>query len=398
MDNGTGDTIHYTTDGSDPRNPGGAIGGTASTYSSAVELVTSPVTIRARARDPLTGEWSALTETEFNLGLVPPSSSNLVVSEFMYHPANPSTIEEAAGFTDDGDFEFLELKNTDSVLSVDLSDVVFTSGITFAFGGTAHETLGPNQRVIIVRNLAGFQERYGHALDSRIAGEFADSLSNGGELVTLSVTGDPTTVLHSFTYLDKDPWAACADGDGHSLVLLDPDSAPDHDDAVNWTFSRHFGGELGGNYLDFDFQVWVSHNFSAVDAANPAVSAELADPDDDGLVNLLEFAFGTDPTLWSSVAQPIFRIDSDGVNDFFTASFQRPKYVLPFIYEIQVSDDLNTWLTLPEANIVAAVPIADPISRFVQESWRITTPVRAESAPLFFRFKVEFEGQGEGEG
>ena len=41
----------------------------------------------------------------------PASSQNIVISEIMYNPADPSSTEIEAGFTDADQFEFIELLN-----------------------------------------------------------------------------------------------------------------------------------------------------------------------------------------------------------------------------------------------------------------------------------------------
>ena len=48
-----------------------------------------------------------------------------------------------------------------------------------------------------------------------------------------------------FTYDDKNPWPTEPDGNGPSLVLISPESLPDHDDAENWRSSLEDGGAPG---------------------------------------------------------------------------------------------------------------------------------------------------------
>lgn len=57
--------IYYTLDGSDPRMPGGTIGGTAMLYGGPVPI-NGDVTVKARMRLQ-SGEWSALVETQFTV-------------------------------------------------------------------------------------------------------------------------------------------------------------------------------------------------------------------------------------------------------------------------------------------------------------------------------------------
>jgi hypothetical protein len=56
----------------------------------------------------------------------------VVVAEIMYHPADPTAVEFAAGFTDDNCFEFIELRNVGPV-ALSLADLRFTKGVDFDF-------------------------------------------------------------------------------------------------------------------------------------------------------------------------------------------------------------------------------------------------------------------------
>ena len=65
--------------------------------------------LRARAQDG--ADWSALNEAFFFVDTALASDTNLVISEINYRPLPPSPTEEAAGFNERSDFEFIELTN-----------------------------------------------------------------------------------------------------------------------------------------------------------------------------------------------------------------------------------------------------------------------------------------------
>ena len=105
----SGTTIYYTTDGSDPRQSGGAPNPTApSTTTSAIVTVNASVRVKARIRDS-SGNWSTLTDATFFLNSLP----TVRITELNYHPA------DRAGVTDADDMEFIELTNT-GTQSIDL--------------------------------------------------------------------------------------------------------------------------------------------------------------------------------------------------------------------------------------------------------------------------------------
>ncbi|MDG1854682.1 MAG: FN3 associated domain-containing protein, partial [Verrucomicrobiales bacterium] len=57
-------------------------------------ILNDPSIVRARAYDPIKEEWSALNEAFFSIDSEPAGSDNLVISEFNYHPFNPTRPEE----------------------------------------------------------------------------------------------------------------------------------------------------------------------------------------------------------------------------------------------------------------------------------------------------------------
>ena len=76
--------IYTTTDGSDPRLPGGAIAPTASAYSNGIVIDHANSLVMARAFVPSTGEWSALNEAGFEIAIAP-----ILVNEVLAHTDLP---------------------------------------------------------------------------------------------------------------------------------------------------------------------------------------------------------------------------------------------------------------------------------------------------------------------
>ena len=237
-----GATLRYTTDGTDPReaftgNPLGTAYATPFTLNSAGHTV-----VKARALNG--GVWSAMTEAEFVVSLVPASTANLVISELHYHPAP-------------GGAEFIELMNI-SGSAVDLSACSFTQGITYTFPTPTF--LNAGQRLVLNE------------------GSYTGGLSDGGERLTL-MAPDGTTIIRSFIYGDAAPWPVEADGSGPSLVLIAPQTNPDHALPVNWRASTVAGGNPGSD-----------------DAIHFTGTAN-ADDNSNGWSNLVEYALGQSPLI-----------------------------------------------------------------------------------------------------
>ena len=196
--------------------------------------------VRCRMKDS-TGRWSHWsTPVQFVAGapLLDRPRLPLQVTEIMFNP--PDTAAEDGW--DPNEFEFIELMNVGST-SINLSGVRFVEGIVFDFAGSAVAQLGPGQFVLVVENRAAFACRYGDYMSLRIAGEFGGRLSNSGE--GIKVVDLQTGVLADFKY--DDAWYAATDGQGASLVLVDPYAVrPDQlGQKASWRASNHWGGSPG---------------------------------------------------------------------------------------------------------------------------------------------------------
>ena len=201
----------------------------ATEYSEPVEL-DDLVTIKARTFDG--AEWSALNEATFTVG-----SPRLIISELNYHPASPSPAEVALGFNDPDDFEFIELFNPGST-TYDLSDVYFSDGVVFAFADSPVSELGAGEYVLVVRNPAAYETRFGSG--GPVAGEYSGGLSNSGERVALS---DSSGLILEFSYGVSDPWPPSALDEGRSLQLIADNADPSL--PASWRASSEVGGSPG---------------------------------------------------------------------------------------------------------------------------------------------------------
>ena len=325
-------TIYFTKDGSDPRAIGGAAAGQAYTGAIPINALTN---VRARFLSS-GGEWSALDEATFSIA-PPAAAGNLVVSKLDYHPVDATTAESDAGYAGT-DFEYIEFMNI-SADDVDLRGVQITSGVTFSFANSPITTLAPGGRVLVVSNAAGFALRHGAGLP--VAGVYGGNLSNSGELVRVTGTGGQ---ILQFTYDDDAPWPVSADGGGSALVLKKPLTNPDPNVAANWRASTQPAGAPGVEDLT-PTQAWFAANFSAADLADPAKEAtvwgDAADPDHDGIPNLLEYGLGGDPNIASTAQQPVAGMLAGKP----TLTYTRNKAALDdLVFSVQSVDSLaNAW-------------------------------------------------------
>lgn len=256
---GTSLEILYTTDGSDPRLPGGSVNPAAVRVSSgAVVPVTRAIRLRARARN-LSGTWSALTEAYFlPEGSSPLPPGSVVVSELHYFPQG------------NGAGEFIELTNV-SPQTVNLRGGRFTSGIRFGFSQWVDTLLEPGARLILVDSDFRFREL--HGWDVRIAGVYRGNLSNDGERLVL--VNDAGVPVFDFTW--SAAWHPATAGGGPSLVIPAPWAGVNLSDPGSWAAGTKVHG-----------------NPNADDGMRFPGGDPDADPDGDGITRFGHYALAGD--------------------------------------------------------------------------------------------------------
>lgn len=190
----------------------------------------------------------------------------LVISEIMYNPLNGS-----------GE-EFIELMNISDSVTLDLGGVSFTDGIDVVISSGTF--LAPGERLVIN------------------ASEFGNgtALRNGGEILKLEDLLRGT--IKEFAYDNNPPWPDAPDGDGPSLVLINPHLNPDPAIASNWRPSSQNGGNPGGS---------DSLSFSG----DPN-----GDSNNNGVADLIDYALGSEdtPTLTPDQFSYARRLGTDDVS------------------------------------------------------------------------------------
>ena len=336
-DTGESGTIFYTLDGSDP------IDGTGRRFSRPISF-SETAHVRSRIRST-NGEWSALNEAFYVTG-IPPTAGDLVLSEIMYNP------------TGDPEAEFIELLNTSANTAIDLTLLRFTSGIDFTF--PVGSALAPGERVLVVRNQEAFEAVHGPGLP--VAGEFQmeSALSNSGERLTLMDAEG--SILIDFNYGDDPPWPESTDGDGFSLVLINPLSNPNHGIHTSWRSSRSIDGN------------------PATDDLVSFAGAPSDDRDGDGIPALVEFVLGSSD------------VRVNRLSDFFACNPTvdgETELLLSFslavrnlnIPVIEFSDDLASWADITSASVFEEYL---PGGR-VRYRWLLPAP---QPASRYFRIKA----------
>ncbi|MEM7537185.1 MAG: lamin tail domain-containing protein [Chloroflexota bacterium] len=261
----SGDEIFYTTDGTDPRLPGGAVSPSATQYTGPINLTESSV-IRARPRKD--GLWGPITGDTFHVN-PQASAETLLLTEIHY---NPDGHDPDPVYGSD-EFEFLEFQNIGNE-RIDLTGVTISQGISFTFGLLA---LAPGEHVVVVENKAAFASRYQDPASTYyqpnliVAGQWTGALNNGGDLLVMR-DRDGVEMMTA-VYNDGGEWPGRADGNGSSLEVENISQVPTDPSARNtfladgdhWQPSSEYHGSPGRTGLGPDNRVVINEVLAASD-------------------------------------------------------------------------------------------------------------------------------------
>ena len=161
----------------------------------------------------------------------------LRLSEVHYNPSGPAETTE-----------FVEVTNTSSNLTLDLTGVKLTGGPEIDFAIPDGTMLGPGQVLVIASDREDLLANYLLLSDDQVIGNYVGNLSNGGERIKIDDVNGST--IDEFTYDDVAPWPTEADGDGRSLARVS--TAMDADVASNWTASIPNPGMVESIETDLD--------------------------------------------------------------------------------------------------------------------------------------------------
>lgn len=135
------------------------------------------------------------------------------------------------------------------------------------------------------------------------------------------------------------------------------------------------------------YDAWKITRFSAVQLSNGQANPS-ADPDGDGLSNLLEMAIGSSPnTSTSNSYRPIFRTISTGLESFLEVEFTKGPEAASLWISGQFSNDLSTWLPLsPVPGTTSTYHVLeDSTTRLIL---RDVSPI-SSAAKRFARFHIQ---------
>ena len=236
------------------------------------------------------------------------------------------------------------------------------SNITIDFGGLAGQAfkLRLAYRHEPLRN-AAFSP--GFAADT---GWFIDNITSDG-LEQIQILEEQPFTSNTFTLAEIDAAIAPVLADGST------------DDRFLISASGDFTGDSTGFGKPFVFRIrssyeqFVLDEFTAAQQSDPEITDPTADPDADGLINLLEHAFGTDPEVTDP--NPVT------ITSARTLTFPWNPTAADYTYQLEASTDLDDFEELPHTE--TSTPDGDLLQITVTPTAPFDDLPRA-----FFRVKV----------
>lgn len=152
-------------------------------------------------------------------------------------------------------------------------------------------------------------------------------------------------------------------------------------------FAYAAGEEAGatGSYHASGFDRWIGGFFEPTAWNDPEVTGPTADPDGDGVENLLEYALGGDPTEASRAAWPEVVLDGDG---YLALSYRHPVDRGELEYRVEWAADLTAGFGAEPGQLEEVGREPDPEEPGVERvTVRSATPV-GEAARQFLRLRV----------
>ncbi len=110
--------------------------------------------------------------------------------------------------------------------------------------------------------------------------------------------------------------------------------------------------------LNPTYQDWLAYYFTSAELADPAISGDRADPNANGLGNLLDYAFGFHPRAQAPGGQSPTQLEV-GPSNRLRITFRRRVGEIGVAYLPQASSDLITWSSTGLTEISASEPDAD---------------------------------------
>jgi hypothetical protein len=171
---------------------------------------------------------------------------------------------------------------------------------------------------------------------------------NPAVTVNYTISGSATNGVDYVTLPGSVTLAADASATNITVTPI-PDNLPEGDRTVTLTLlpSANYSLTTVSNATavihDRPIDAWRLNSFTAAELADPSISGDLADPDHDGLSNLMDYALGLPPKGPTAANRPYGSI----TNGYFTLTYTRAYAATDVSLVVEQSNDLVNWQSGP---------------------------------------------------
>jgi hypothetical protein len=103
------------------------------------------------------------------------------------------------------------------------------------------------------------------------------------------------------------------------------------------------------------YSAWQNMTFSPAQLSNPGISGDTADPANDGIANLLKYAFDLNPFTVGVAGMPTCSTMTVGGSNYMTLTYTQVIWATDLIYLPEVSSDLQTWNSGPAYTALVSI-------------------------------------------
>ena len=220
------------------------------------------------------------------------------------------------------------------------------------------------------------------------AADLEDKSAITGQTVTFVATAVGSTPL-SYQWLKDGAEISGATGVTLQLENVQPENAGDYSVRVSNEFSEATSNAATLTVTTVDsYENWQTVHFDSAELMNAEISGTDADPDGDGVVNWLEYAFDLDPKTPDAEGVPKLS-SSEGEGGGLTLEyvFTQIKDTTDLTYSVETSSSLGGWVELSAEAEGVTVQNAD-IDEFKRSvTYSYTLP--SETTEVFLRLSVD---------
>lgn len=197
---------------------------------------------------------------------------------------------------------------------------------------------------------------------------------NYGESVTFSVTATGTPAP-TYQWKKGSTDIPSATGSSYTIASVTTDDAADYTVVVT-NGAGSVTSDVATLTVNAGYAAWRAAKFTAPEVADDAISGTAADPDRDGLTNLLEYALDLAPKAAASSGLPALAKTATD----WTFTYSRPADRPDISYTVEYSTNLTLWST-------AGTHVRTATG--ATETWQAQMPL-STGTRVFFRLKIDY--------